>query len=40
MPRRYITKKERKFIEERAKGRCEYCQCWGMYSSASNNHFF
>ena len=35
MARRYLTVAERKQIEQRAFFRCEYCQCWAMYSSQS-----
>lgn len=32
---RYITTEERRQIMERAKGRCEYCQCWSQYAAKS-----
>jgi len=33
MPRRYITVEEQQQIIERAKSRCEYCQCPMAYSA-------
>ena len=33
MARRYITVQEQRFIIDRAKGRCEYCQSWMDYSA-------